>query len=114
VIIIDDDDDEEKTERPDPPKKQKALPRQQSSANEVSNARPVLTPGAPSPRNAMAELNGLQKCRLCIMWRNKKSFPDIARALNVSEAILQAYIYDLIKQDAMNSNPAVGVRKEPK
>jgi len=73
-----------------------------------------FTPGAPSPRNAMAELNGLQKCRLCIMWRNKKSFPDIARALNVSEAILQAYIYDLIKQDAMNSNPAVGVRKEPK
>ena len=109
MIIIDDDDDEE--ERTVSGKKRKALPRQQSSGNGVSSARPVPTPGA---LDAIAELDTLQKWRLCTMWRNNKSFADIARTLTVSEATLQVYIYDLIKQDAMNSSPAVHGRMERK
>jgi hypothetical protein len=112
VIIIDDDDGEE--ERTASGKKRKALPRQQSSGTGVSNARPVPTPGALSALDAIAELNALQKWRLCTMWRNNKSFADIARTLNVSEATLQVYIYDLINQDAMNSSRAVDRRMEPK
>jgi len=112
VIIIDDDDGEE--ERTASAKKRKAVPRQQSSGNGVSSARPVPTPGAPSALDAIGELNTLQKWRLCTMWRNNKSFADITRTLNVSEATLQVYIYDLIKRDAMNSSPAVHGRMKGK
>ena len=39
------------------------------------------------------------------MWRNKKSLSEIAMQSEVSESVLHAYIYDLIKRDAMNSGP---------
>lgn len=39
------------------------------------------------------------------MWRNKKSLPEIANLLEVSESVLHSYIYELIKKDAVISGP---------
>ena len=39
------------------------------------------------------------------MWRNKHSLSEIATQSEVSESVLHAYIYELIKKDAINSGP---------
>ena len=59
--------------------------------------------------SARLELKHTQKWRLCAMWRNKESLSEIAIKSEVSESVLHAYIYELIKKDAMHSAP-VGLK----
>lgn len=107
-VIIIDDDDEAETQITKSPAKRKTLIPQQSSRDAVSNAFPKSTTETRAHPDAPVPLNALQKWRLCTMWRTNKSLSDIASALNTPEAILQTYIYDLIKQDAMKSSSGIG------
>jgi len=104
VIIIDDDDDP----IAEPPAKRRTVVRSRSFRNTASNAFQERISATGSDPNPAVGLSALQKWRLCTMWRTNKSLSDIAISLDTHEAILQSYIYDLIKQDAMKSGPRIG------
>ena len=106
VIIIDDDDEAEPQITRPPAKKTLISP--QSSRDAVSNVFRKSTSETRGHPDATVPLNARQKWRLCTMWRTNKSLSDIASTLNTPETILQTYIYDLIKQDAMKSSSGTG------
>jgi hypothetical protein len=108
MVVIDEDDDNDdfcllNSDNPLAPRNITTHTDPRPQNNNVMNLAPESSERS-SDTSTPGPLSSLQKWKICTLWSTNRPWSEIAALLNISEAVFHAYVYDLIKRDAINSS----------